>query len=184
MNKTYSITEVLQLFGKENLNQLINDQKQQFKARFKLEASNTLEVEIAFLDTYDTNAFYQEIKFNPAYQALYAVRYHNFKPNTLIVSGGTTLFDYFGSREPNLLTLSRDLKVQLKIEYIQPYTGVQFFGEVIYGELLSRHCIVEVSALIPELGLGCLHQIGSSIEEFDLLLTRFQILKPINITIT
>ena len=89
-----------------------------------------------------------------------------------MVSGQKTLFDYLGSREPNLLTLSRDLNIDFEVKFVQVYSGTAFNGNLVNGELLGRQCLVEVNELVPELSLGLLFQIGNDEQEFELLLTR------------
>lgn len=88
------------------------------------------------------------------------------------MSGSETLFDYFGTREPNLLTVSRVLEIDFKIDYVQAMTSIVFTGEVVRGELLGRHCIIEFSDVLPELSLGGLRYIARDMDQFDALLTR------------
>ncbi|AMC94271.1 hypothetical protein AOC36_09855 [Erysipelothrix larvae] len=169
---SYSIKEFTQEMQMDDIQELMRQSKLQFTKRFGLEFSKDISVTLVFETSYDANDFYNEIRFNKAYSMLYRVAFNTSKANSLIVSGQATLFDYFGTNEPNLLTASRDLGLQFTIDFVQDYTGSTFKGSVMNGELLARQCIVEVSSVLPELTLGGLCQIAGSFEEFDLLLTR------------
>lgn len=169
----YSIEEFVKVLDYKNLDALIHAQSEQFMRRFGTKFGTMTTVSLVFQSSYDATEFYQEVKFSPDYKAMYDVTLHPYKKHCVVVTGQATLFDYFGSNEPNLLTVSRDLKIRFTIDFVQDYTGTAFKGEVVNGELLARQCIVEVSSILPELTLGGLGQIANTLEEFDLLLTRF-----------
>ncbi|NLW15937.1 MAG: hypothetical protein GX038_06755 [Erysipelothrix sp.] len=172
MKKSYSVLEYVQAFSKGTVEGLLAYQQVKFEARFQTQASDNIEIEVYFDSSYEMTDFYNELKYIPAYRALYTVKHHMHKDLCLVVSGKETLFDYLGSREPNLLTVSRNLDIDFKIKFKQKYSGTSFKGSVVNGELLSRQCLVEVNNLLPELSLGMLNQIGKTGEELDLLLTR------------
>lgn len=176
---SYSIKEYLQAKEIKNLDSLFSNNKEQFKERFGMEFYQGIEVRLEFSNFMDANDFYQEIKYNPLYQDFKV--FTTDKSKELIVSGAPTLFDYFGTVEPNLLTASRDLDIRFDILFQQAYSATIFTGTVISGELLSRQCIVEVSEVLPELSLAGLGQIAQSIQEFDLLLTRIYSVEGVNL---
>lgn len=178
MKKTYSILEFVNAYKLESVKEMLKTQKEKFVETFAQNPSSQIEIEICFEDNFEMNEFYNELKYNKRYSSLYTIRSHQYKNKCLVVSGKSSLFDYLGSNEPNLLTLSRNLDINFKVHYIQKYSSTEFKGEVICGELLSRHCLVEVSEVLPELSLGLLNQIGSNQEELDLLLTRIVTIPP------
>lgn len=181
MTKGYSIYELMLKMKGNDITTFIKDQNTQFLERFGCAFDETVAVTLEFATAHDAYAFYNELKFNRDYNQEYTVRTNAHDARKLVVDGAQALFDYFGSREPNLLTLSRNLKVDFTIEFVQKYTATTFTGSVRSGELLSRQCIIEVSALLPELTLGGIHQIGRNQDEFDDLLTRCYIVKQTGI---
>ena len=175
MTKGYSIKELMQAYDVKDLDELMNRFSFKFKERFGLEYYEEIEVKLIFKNQDDLNDFYNEIRFNRKYDD-YTVKTSPNNHRELFVSGEKTLFDYFGTYEPNLLTASRELQINFDIEFIQRYSGSIFTGSVMQGELLSRQCIIEMSEVLPELSLAGLYQFASKEEEFDLLLTRvFQV---------
>ena len=181
MTKGYSIYELMLKMKGNDITTFIKDQNTQFLERFGCAFAETVAVTLTFETAHDAYAFYNELKFNRTYSLDYSVRTDAHNACKLVVDGAQALFDYFGSREPNLLTLSRNLQLDFTIEFIQKYTATTFTGSVRNGELLSRQCIVEVSAVLPELSLGGIHQIGRNQDEFDDLLTRCYIVKQTHI---
>lgn len=172
MKHTYSIKDYMEVIGAHNFEQFIETQASLFKKRFNIDILGNITLELSFNNEIEMAEFYQEIKFNKTYRELYTVESHPYLPLHLNVSGKNNLFDYLGSHEPNLLTLSRDLGIQFKVLYDQNYSETIFEGDVVGGELLARQCVINVNEYLPELSLGLLQQIGNTIEEFDLLLTR------------
>ncbi len=158
--------------GSHSLVHLMSDYGLRFEKRFGFEMHDQVEVELLFENVYDAQDFYLEVKHNKDYASQYKVRTCMKDSKVIFVSGAKTLFDYFGTKEPNLLTISRNHECNFKINYVQQYSGTLFTGEVIQGELLGRHCLVEVSTLIPELSLAGLKFIASTRKEFESLLTR------------
>ena len=156
-----------------------NDAK--FQDRFGFKMDGNVKVTLEFEDTYDAQTFYTEIKHNPKYAQQYKVETHPYDICKLMVSGASTLYDYFGTREPNLLTLSRQNHIDFKIDYVQDFSNIVFTGEVIQGELLGRHCLVQVSDVLPELSLAGLKYIGRTRAEFDALLTRIFSVESVSI---
>lgn len=152
--------------------EFISHQGKRFDSRFGNIMSDEVEITLMFDTSSDAFEFYNEIRFTPKYQALYTIKTVSDNPCHLIVSGSETLFDYFGTREPNLLTASRVLEIDFKIDYVQAMTSIVFTGEVVRGELLGRHCIIEFSDVLPELSLGGLRYIARDMDQFDALLTR------------
>lgn len=171
MTKGYSIKELMQAYDVSDLDAFMDRFSFKFKERFGLEYYEEIEVKLIFKDSNDLNDFYNEIRFNRKYSD-YKVRTSTSQQSALYVRGEKTLFDYFGTYEPNLLTASRELKINFDIEFVQRYSGSIFTGSVMQGELLSRQCIIEMSELVPELSLAGLNQFASKEEEFELLLTR------------
>lgn len=177
--KSYSIKEYLEEKEIRDLKSLFSNYNKKFEERFGIPFQKDIEVSLEFENFMDSNDFYQEIKYN--------IKYNEFKvsttdkSNVLTVSGAQTLFDYFGTVEPNLLTASRDLGIRFEIMFTQNYSATVFTGTVIAGELLSRQCIVEVSDVLPELTLAGLGQIAQSVQEFDLLLTRIYSVEGVNL---
>lgn len=169
--KSYSMKEWIMSHEIEKFDQYLMTLRKRFEYKFDVEFAEEIEVKLIFEDEYSTQLFYNELRLNKLSYGHYQVR-STEDVNSLYVSGARTLFDFFGHKEPNLLTASRDLGVSFDILYRQKYTGIEFTGTVIAGELLSRHCVVEYSDVLPELSLGGLHQIGGSPKEFELLLTR------------
>lgn len=178
-HKSYSIKEYLDMKNIENIESLFNKHNKQFQKRFGVQFEKTIEVNLLFESFIDANDFYQELKYNVDYDDFIIRTTDN--PKLLVVSGANTLFDYFGTVEPNLLTISRDLSLRFDIEFIQKYSSNVFTGTVISGELLSRQCIIEVSETLPELTLAGLDQIASTIKEFELLLTRIYTIKEVKL---
>lgn len=172
MKKSYSVKEFVSSYGSVGFDQFLKRQSDRFEQTFGKTISENIEIELIFLNNYEMTHAYQEFRFNRDFSKIYTVRYHQYKENTLVVSGQKTLFDYLGSREPNLLTLSRDLNIDFEVKFVQVYSGTAFNGNVVNGELLGRQCLVEVNELVPELSLGLLFQIGNDEQEFELLLTR------------
>lgn len=172
MKKSYSVNEFAQTHYQQSIEEVLKYYKAAFEARFNQTPDAWIELEVNFETSAEAIAFYQEIKTNRRYQSLYTVQTNPFQHNTLIVSGKETLFDYLGSKEPNLLTLSRVLGIDFSVRFKQKYSSTQFEGQIVNGELLSRQCLVEYNQVLPELSLGLLSQIGKTSEEFDLLLTR------------
>ena len=168
--KAYSIKEYLENNNYTNIDDLLIRSNDDFKERFGMNFSEKISVELKFESFQDANEFYQELTYNTSYKE-YTVKTSN-QANVLTVYGAKTLFEYFGTKEPNLLTVSRDLNISFDIHFVQSYSGTVFTGSVVSGELLSRQCIIEVSDVLPELTLAGLSQIAKSIKEFDLLLTR------------
>lgn len=177
MTKGYSMYELMNIMKGNDITTFINDQNHRFLERFGCTFDETVSVTLTFDNGYDAYEFYNDLKFNKTYNLDYHVRTDANDAKKLHVDGADTLFDYFGSREPNLLTLSRNLNINFSIEFIQKYTGTKFAGYVQSGELLSRQCIIEVSTMIPEFTLGGLIQIGRNQDEFDDLLTRCYFVK-------
>ncbi|CAM3671154.1 hypothetical protein ERUR111494_06265 [Erysipelothrix urinaevulpis] len=170
IKKSYSIKEYINEYNYTNIEGLIKYNQNKFHERFGMEFQDDIDVELNFETFRDANDFYQELKYNSKYSDFSVFTTHS--PNKLIISGAKTLFDYFGTREPNLLTLSRDLGIRFEILFNQDYSGSIFTGSVVSGELLSRQLIIEVSEVLPELSLAGLGQIAKTLSEFDLLLTR------------
>ncbi|HZJ87251.1 MAG TPA: hypothetical protein VFC75_03410 [Erysipelothrix sp.] len=172
MRKSYSVKEFAQDNYKLSVGELLDVYEAKFSARFSNTMKTYIELEIKFENSYDETSFYQALSTDPMYTKLYTVKTHPIKNKTLIVSGKESLFDFLGSKEPNLLTLSRNLGIDFNVSFTQSYSSTSFTGSVINGELLSRQCIVEYNEVLPELSLGLLFQIGKTSEELDLLLTR------------
>lgn len=172
MRKSYSVKEFAKDKKDLSVQEMLNFYEQQFEKRFLMDVKKYIELEVSFESGLDETSFYQALKTDPIYQKLYTVKTHPLKSYTLIVSGRESLFDFLGSKEPNLLTLSRVLGIDFNVYFKQSFSSTQFKGSVIQGELLSRQCIVEVNQTLPELSLGLLSQIGQTSEELDLLLTR------------
>lgn len=172
MKRSVSIKEFIQEIGIEDVRPLMKNQSRKFEKTFGFKLRKEIEISLYFESNFDRIDVYQELKFNPDFRKLYTVKYDPHNEGVLCVSGQATLFDYLGSREPNLLTLSRLLNVDFKVSYVQPYSNTTFKGEVVNGELLGRQCIVQVNDVLPELSLGLLNQIGKDETELDLLLTR------------
>lgn len=172
MKKGYNLKDLMISMKGNNVSSFINDQALRFTERFGLAFEECVSVTLKFESSQDANDFYNELKFNSHYAKDYTVTTSNRGSYYLTVTGAETLYDYFGSTEPNLLTVSRDLGLNFEIYFTQTYTGTEFTGAVHRGELLSRQCIVEVSNIIPELTLGGLHQIARDEAEFNDLLTR------------
>lgn len=170
MMRNYSVLDYVNSVGEKDVERFINKASKSFEKLFG-KINNNIEIEIVFENERDAIDMHQEIKFNPRYARLYTVKTGNQR-GTLLISGKERLFDYIGSIEPNLLTLSRDCGVNFKVNYRQEFSGTVFSGDVIGGELLSRQCIVSVSDVLPELSLGMLNKIGKDENELDLLLTR------------
>lgn len=177
--KSYSIKEYLQEKEISNLTSFFKMHHQRFEERFGMAFDQDIQVRLEFANFMDASDFYQELRYNMAYHEFKVTTTEN--PNALLVSGAQTLFDYFGTVEPNLLTVSRDLGIRFEIFYQQSYSAITFTGTVIAGELLSRQCIVEVSNVLPELSLAGLGQIARSEKDFDLLLTRIYPIKGVNL---
>lgn len=171
MKKSYSMTEWISNNNIDQLDKYLKISKRQFERKFGLQFPNEIEVKLSFEDEYSTQIFYNELRLNKLSYGHYRVRSAE-EAHCLYVSGARTLFEFFGHEEPNLLTASRDLSVDFDILYRQKFTGIEFTASVIAGELLSRHCVVEYSNVLPELSLGGLHKIADSAQEFELLLTR------------
>lgn len=171
-NIGYSVIELIASMKEHSIDVFMKTQKQNFVQRFGIVVSNDVEVTLIFDCAQDAIDCSNELRYNRKYSSMYTSRCDRDSVKRLRVSGAKTLYDYFGSREPNLLTLSRELGISFTIDYRQEYSGLQFNGKVHQGELLSRQCIVEYTDLLPELGLGCLDKIGRSAKEFDALLTR------------
>lgn len=177
MKQGYSIYELMIKMKGNDITSFINNQNNRFTERFGCTFDETVKVTLVFETAYDAYAFYNDLKFNRTYNLDFKVRTDKEDSRKLHVDGAETLFDYFGSREPNLLTLSRNLNISFSIEFIQKYTGTKFIGNVQQGELLSRQCIIEISNILPELSLGGMIQIGRNQDEFDDLLTRCYIVE-------
>ena len=173
---TYSMTDFLK---GQPLVPTLQKHKAQFEKRFGLVVDSEIEVELTFDSYRDATDFYQEVKYNPTY-AMYAVSTTDHV-SKLRLRGNGTLFDLFGSREPNILTISRNLEITLHVSYTQPYSGHVFTGDVVNGELLSRHLLIEVNAVVPELALGSLGQFASTEQEFETLLTRIYYAKAVSL---
>ena len=170
--QTKTLENIIQDHKAVTLRNLISVQDKNFESRFGFKLSDEVKVNLIFNSRYDAEDFYNELRFNEKYARQYKVMTNLNDSQQLIVSGSRTLFDYFGTKEPNLLTASRDLNIQFKVEYQEAFTQIIFTGEVIAGELLGRQCIVEYNELIPELTLSGLKNIASNQKEFDALLTR------------
>lgn len=155
-----------------SIHEFIRTQGKLFDQRFGSIMPEVVEITLIFDSLEDAHEFYNEIKYNSKYQSLYTIRTDRYNPHQLIVSGSATLYDYFGTREPNLLTVSRVFGISFKVDYVQPMSGIVFTGEVVEGELLGRQCIIEVSTVLPELALGGLRYIARDLDQFDSLLTR------------
>lgn len=175
MTQGYSLKELVNAMKGQNINTFIDRQNVQFTERFGIEFEKSVSVILEFENSYDAQDFYHEVKFNRDYAFEYTVKSLPNDSSKLCVSGAPTLYDYFGSREPNLLTVSRDLGISFNIEFVQDYSGTRFTGSVNRGELLSRQCIIEMSTTIPELALGGLVQIGTTDQDFEDLLTRIYV---------
>lgn len=154
------------------LGHMVKKNQVKFESRFGFSMDLDVKVTLNFDHSRDAQTFYSEVKYNQKYADQYNVTTHPYDSSKVIVSGAETLFDYFGTREPNLLTLSREQGIDFKIDYLQEYSGIVFKGEVIQGELLGRHCLVEVSDILPEIAIAGLHYIARTHGEFDALLTR------------
>lgn len=166
-------SSIVELMPKNtSLQEFIARQARNFDNRFGAIMPKEVEIELEFECQDDAHEFYNEVRYNAKYAQMYTLKTNRHNPLKLWVSGSTTLFDYFGTREPNLLTVSRVLDIGFKIDYIQAMSGIVFTGEVVRGELLGRHCIIEVSDILPELALGGLRYIAKNMDEFDALLTR------------
>lgn len=172
MKNTYSVQELMESLNYSTLDELLKDQRRDFTKLFGFNPETPIELELKFQSMSEMIDAYNELKFTTKFNTLYKLHHHAYKDFTLVVSGQETLFDYLGSNEPNLLTLSRITGVDFDVYFEQSYTGTQFTGKVVNGELLARQCLVEVNDVIPALTLGLLNQIGKTTEEFDLLLTR------------
>lgn len=170
MMKNYSVVDYVNSVGGRDVESFMYNASKSFEKLFG-SVTNNIEIELVFECQRDAIDMYQEVKFNSRYRSLYTVR-SSENGISLLVSGKDCLFDYIGSVEPNLLTLSRDLGISFKVNYRQEFSGTVFTGDVIGGELLSRQCIVSVSDVLPELSLGLLNKIGKDANELDLLLTR------------
>lgn len=155
-----------------SLNHLFNQYDMKFEQRFGFKMPSDVNVTLEFESSFDAQLFYTEVRHNMKYAEQYTVTTHPYDVTKLRVGGAPTLFDYFGTREPNLLTLSRENNINFKIDYVQEYSNIVFTGEVIEGELLGRHCLVQVSDVLPELSLAGLQYIGRTRSEFETLLTR------------
>ena len=155
-----------------SISDFIQKQGMKFDERFGQVMSENVAITLTFSSSYDATEFYNEVKFNLKYKSLYTILTVEDDSCSLIVSGSETLFDYFGTREPNLLTVSRNLNIDFTVDFVQDKTGIVFTGQVINGELLGRHCLIEVSNILPELSLGGLRYIARDFEQFDALLTR------------
>lgn len=177
MKQGYSIYELMIKMKGNDITSFINDQATRFTERFGCSFEETVGVELIFETAYDAYEFYNDLKFNRKYNLDFKVYTDKMDARRLHVDGAQTLFDYFGSREPNLLTLSRNLGVNFTIEFVQKYTGTKFVGNVQHGELLSRQCVIEISNILPEFSLGGIGQIGRNQDEFDDLLTRCYIVE-------
>lgn len=143
-----------------------------FENRFGFSMDLDVTVTLEFANAKEAVLFYSEVKYNQKYADQYQVQTHPYDSNKVMVSGAETLFDYFGTREPNLLTLSREQQIDFKIDYVQQYSNIVFTGEVVQGELLGRHCLVEVSDVLPEIAIAGLNYIARTHGEFEALLTR------------
>ena len=177
--KSYSIKEYLQEKEVTDLSSFFKMYNKRFEERFGMPFDQDIEVRLEFANFMDASDFYQELRYNRAYREFKVTTTKD--PKALLVSGAKTLFDYFGTVEPNLLTVSRDLGIRFEIFYQQTYSAITFTGTVISGELLSRQCIVEVSTVLPELSLAGLGQIARSEKDFDLLLTRIYPIKGVSL---
>lgn len=181
MTQGYTLQELMQEMKGNTITQFISDQHGRFQERFGMNYDETVSVTLKFQNEKDSIDFYNEIKYNTHYNKDYTVSTVISDPRQLVVMGAETLYDYFGSREPNLLTISRDYGIAFDIEFIQQFSGTVFTGSVNRGELLSRQCIIEVSNVLPELALGGLVQIGRNDRDFNDLLTRCYIVKGYNL---
>lgn len=181
MTKGLTIANLVHSMKGHDITTFIRDQHYQFTERFGLNYDEPVMVTLKFESQQDAHDFYNEIRMNPTYAQEYTVTSHPFHELSLCVTGQATLYDYFGSREPNLLTISRDLDLRFEIEFVQSYSKTTFTGSVNHGELLSRQCLIEVSDVLPELTLGGLVQIGRSEREFEDLLTRCYIVKGMSL---
>lgn len=181
MMKSYSVVEYAQVTYNKDVDTVLNFYQRKFESKFNKDIKENITLDITFDNALDMTQFYQELKYHRAFIGLYTVTTHPTQDLTLLVSGKKTLFDYLGSKEPNLLTISRTLGIDFKVRFRQKYSGTDFKGHIIGGELLSRQCIVEVNNTLPELSLGLLKQIGESTKELDLLLTRIIPVPTINI---
>ncbi|QIK70534.1 hypothetical protein G7062_09555 [Erysipelothrix sp. HDW6C] len=177
MTQGYNVQDLITTMKGNDVASFIHNQNLRFSERFGLNYSDDVSVTLTFESDRDAIDFYNEVRFNEDYAQEYTVKTSPFHSKDLLLSGAQTLYDYFGSREPNLLTVSRDLNINFAIEFVQDYSGTTFTGAVRRGELLSRQCIIEVSDILPELSLGGLRQIGRNQREFDDLLTRCYIVK-------
>lgn len=155
-----------------SIHEFITSQGKLFDQRFGSIMPEVVAITLIFDSLQDAHEFYNEVRYSSKYQTLYTIKTDRYNPLQLHVSGSETLYDYFGTREPNLLTVSRVLGLSYKVEYVQPMSGIVFNGEVVQGELLGRQCIIEVSNIIPELALGGLRYIARDLDQFDALLTR------------
>lgn len=173
MKKTkISLDTLLERNACVTLGHMFKKNQDLFEARFGFALDLDVTVTLSFESVSDATDFYSEVKYVQKYSDQYKVQSHPYDSTKVYVSGASTLFDYFGTREPNLLTLSREQNINFKIDYVQDYTGIVFTGEVIQGELLGRHCLVEVSDILPEIALSGLNYIARTHSEFEALLTR------------
>lgn len=172
MKRSYSVQAYRTHHGYEAINPFLNEHRQKFERTFGVAVSASTEIELIVKNNEAMIDVYQELRFNPKFSKLYTVKHHPTQELTLLISGQKTLFDYLGSKEPNLLTLSRLLEIDFEVVYVQNYSNTSFKGEVVQGELLGRQCLVAVNNIVPELSLGLLNQIGSDEVELELLLTR------------
>lgn len=173
IKNNYSIVELMKEMKVIHLEELLSRNELGFINKFGMVHTDKIEVRLIMESENKAHQVYNEVKYNPKYSSKYSVRTDSASTQSLYVSGSSTLFDYFGTKEPNILTLSRELGMIFKIEYQQEYSGIIFNGEVMYGELLARNTHIEVNMDLPELTLGGLRKIAHKIEEFDILLTRF-----------
>lgn len=172
MKRSYSVEAYRTYHGYESIHPFLMEQRHKFERTFGILVSQSIEIELILHTNTEMIDVYQELRFNPRFSKLYTVKHHPSQNLTLLVSGQDTLFDYLGSKEPNLLTLSRMLGVDFKVVFVQSFSNTSFKGEVVQGELLGRQCLVAVNNMVPELSLGLLNQIGSDEVELELLLTR------------
>lgn len=169
--KILSINDLLDTLNIKDLQELSQIAKRRFQKRFENRLEEEVKVELIFTDYEAMFIAYNELRYNPDYNRQYKVS-TDPHASRLYVYGAKTLFDYFGTREPNLLTLSRNNKLKFKVEYLQEYSGIIFNGEVHYGELLGRNCLIELSFALPELALAGIAKIGHNSDELNTLLTR------------
>lgn len=173
MKKTkVSLDSLLQKDTCVTLGHMFRKNEIKFKERFGFDLDLDVKVTLEFDSYEDARIFYSEVKYSQKYYEQYNVQTHPYDTTKVIISGAETLFDYFGTREPNLLTLSREQGINFKIDYLQEFSNIIFTGEVIQGELLGRHCLVEVSDLLPEIAIAGMHYIARTHSEFEALLTR------------